>query len=786
VIAALALGIGPNTAIFSIVYATLLAPLPFPEPDQLVMVWSKMRGSRDGTSPAEYVEWKRQAKSFQYLEPFWPRYFNLATPDAPMRVRARQTSADGYRMLGEGVWLGRDFNPGEDQPGKSQVALLSHRLWQRLGSDRSIVGREIRLDSKPYTVVGVLPAGSQDRRPADLWVPLSLTPEEISNRQFRPLIMTGRLRPGVTIEQAQEEMNAIASRLAQQFPSSNTGRTISVEPLQNNFVTADFVRNLWLLLAAVSFVVLIACVNVANLLLARGSVRRRETAIRASLGATRARLIRLAMTESFVLAAAGGAIGALSSVWILQGILAIVPRLMLPSEADPRLNLPVLLFTLATTIVCGLLFGSAAAWQSRRVDLSDALKQAGRGTTGSGRARVRHALVVVEFALAVTLLAGAGLTILSFWNRTQVDLGVRTSHVLTFGLAVPEGRFSSTAQTEVFYRQLVERLRTVQGAVQASISAPALPLAGVGVPRQFTLAGQPNDVPALRPTAIAQIVSPEFFETFGTRLVRGRAFTDADRAGAQRVAIVNERFVELFLDGRNPIGQQVTMDGLVPGRRAPGPPVDWQLVGVIGNITTVERFGDPTAPQVYLPFAQNPWPQAMAAVRVASDPESLRPGLAAAVKAIDPNLPLTEVRTMEQIVGERLAPDRLNIALYGGLAALALLLAGLGIYGVMSFSVAQRTSEIGLRMALGAQQSEVRFQLVREGMALATGGLGLGLLGAYALGRAMQSTLYGTDAVSVPVWLAVSLVLLGVALFACYVPARRASSVDPLMALRHE
>ena len=786
VIAALALGIGPNTAIFSIVYATLLAPLPFPQPEQLVMVWSQVRGNRDATSPADYLDWKQQATSFQYLEPFWPRQFNLATPEAPERVRARQTSPDGYRMLGEGVWLGRDFRADEDQPGKNQVALLSHRLWRRYGSDPSIIGRDIRMDSKPYTVIGVLPPGSQDRRPADLWIPLSFTPEETRNRQFRPLLITGRLKPGVTVEQAQQEMNAIASRLAQQFPSSNTGRAVSVEPLQNNFLRADFVRNLWLLLAVVSFVVLIACVNVANLLLARGSARERETAIRAALGAARGRLTRLALTESLVLAAAGGALGVLSSVWILQGILALVPRLMLPSEADPQLNLPVLLFTLAATVVSGLLFGSAGAWQASRVDLNDALKQAGRGATGSGRGSLRDALVVIEFALAVTLLAGAGLTIVSFWNRTRVDLGVRTNHILTFGLPVNEGRFPSAAQMDGFYRQVLEQLRTVPGVAKASVSAPGLPLLSTGFLRQFSLAGQPSDVPALRPTVGAQIVTPEYFETFGTRLVRGRALTASDGPGAQRVAVVNERFVELFLEGRDPLGQRVMMDGLVPGRRAPGPPVEWQLVGVVGNVTSMERFGDPKAPQIYVPFAQNPWPQAMAAVRVATDPQALRPSLGAAVHAVDPDLPLTEVQTMDQIVGERLAPDRLNIALYGGLAALALLLAALGIYGVMAFTVAQRTGEIGLRMALGAEQAQVRRQILREGLTLAAGGLVFGLAGAYALGRAMQSTLYGTGALSLPVLLGAGLVLLGAALVACYVPARRASAVDPMMALRQE
>ena len=306
-IAALALGIGPNTAIFSIVYATMLAPLPYPQPEQLVMVWSRVGDGRERTSPAEYLEWKERATSFQYLEPFWPRQFNLATADRPERVRARQVSPDGHRMFGPGVYLGRDFRADEAQPGKHRVVLLSHRLWrERFGADVGIIGRDIRMDSKPYTVIGVLPPGPQDRLPADLWIPLSLTPNEIANRRFRPLLMTGRLKPGVTIEQAQQEMNGIAADLAHRFPDSNTGRGVSVEPLQNNFMSAERQANLWLLLAAVSFVVLIACVNVANLLLSRGSAQERDSAIRAALGATRGRLARLALTEGLVLAAAGG------------------------------------------------------------------------------------------------------------------------------------------------------------------------------------------------------------------------------------------------------------------------------------------------------------------------------------------------------------------------------------------------------------------------------------------------------------------------------------------------
>jgi putative ABC transport system permease protein len=790
----LALGIGPNTAIFSIVYATLLAPIPYPNPDQLVIVWSQARGNRDGTSIADYMEWKERAKSFQYLEPISPRGFNLATTEAPERVRVRQTSTDGHRMWGESVWLGRDFAPDENQPGKNNVALMRHRIWrERFGSDPGVIGRDIRLDGTPYKVIGVLRPGVNDRVPADLWIPLSLKPDEIANRRFRPLMIVGRLKPGVTIEQAQQEMNVIAQSQAERFPDSNTGRSVSVEPLQNNFLPAERVRNLWLLLAAVSFVVLIACVNVANLLLSRGAARERESAIRAALGATRWRLARLALTESLALAAAGGALGALSSVWILQGILAILPRFMLPAEADPRLSLPVLLFTVAATALSGLLCGAAQAWHASRADWNDAVKKAGRGAAGSGRRSLRHALVVVEFAMAVSLLAGAGLTILSFWNRTQVDLGIRTDHIITFGLPVNEGRFSSADQINDFYRSLIERFQAVPGVDHASVSAPALPLLSVGFPRQFSVVGQSDDAPSLRPSAGVNMVTPEYFETFGMRLLRGRPLTADDGPSAQRVAVVDERFVNRFLEGKDPLEQRVAMGQFVPGAirsglggAVPGSPVEWRIVGVFRDVSNLEQFGDPGTPQIYLPFAQSPWPQAMVAVRAATSPGALRPSLAAAVQSIAPDLPLMDVQTMDQIVGARLAPDRLNVALYGGLAALALALAALGIYGVMAYTVTQRAPEIGLRVALGARPAQVRLQILREGLTLAAVGLVFGLAGAYALGRAMQSTLYGTGALSLPVLLVVGLVLLGAALVACYAPARRASAVDPMIVLREE
>jgi putative ABC transport system permease protein len=805
-VVALALGIGPNTAIFSIVYATVLAPLPYANPDQLVRVTPMVGNAQDRASAAEYLEWKKRATSFQALEAFRPgRTLNLAIGDAPEIVIARQVTPGGHSMLSERVFLGRDFRADEDQPGKQHVVLLTHRLWrERFGADRDIIGRDIRMDSIPYTVVGVLEPGSWDRTPANVWIPISFTPAEIANRQLHPLIVDGRLKPGVTVEQAQQEMNTIAADLARQFPDSYAGRTVRLVPLDTAILNSSRTMVpgtglqplLWSLLAAVSFVVLMACVNVANLLLSRGVTRERETAIRAALGATRARLVRLALMEGVVLAAIGGALGVLASAWILEGILAMLPPFTLASTVDPKLNLPVLLFALGATMIAGALSGSVQAWQAGRTNFNDTLKQAGRSEIGRGRRRLLHALVVVELALAVTLLGGAGLTMLSFWNRTRVDLGVRTDHILTFGLPVNQKRFSSAEEIDGFYRQVLEKLQAVPGVAKASVSS-GIPLLGFGVSRQFSVVGQPEDARSSRPSVGVQLVTPEYFETFGVRMQQGRALNDRDGMSAQGVAVVNERFVRLFLDGRDPVGQRVVMDDIVPnignrtlaGGSLSGPAPDaggeWHIVGVFRDVSNVEQFGEPKSPQIYIPFAQSPSPQGMVAVRTTTSPEHLQSSLAAAVRAVDPALPLVSIRTMEQVVGERLAPDRFNILLYGGLAALALLLATLGIYGVMAFTVMQRTVEIGLRMALGARHNQVRLQILREGATLATGGLVLGLVGAYALGRTMQSMLFGTGALSVPVVLVTGLVLLLTALAACYVPARRASAVDPLIALRH-
>jgi putative ABC transport system permease protein len=782
-VTALVLAIGPNTAIFSVVYATLLAPLPYPDPEQLVMVWSKTPvGDRSSVSPADYLAWKESATSFQYLEPFSPRAFNLSSIDEALRVRARRVTPDGHRILGEGMALGRDFQSGDDQPGKNQIVLLSNRLWRRsYAGDPGIIGRDIQLDGRPHTVVGVLPAGPSDRLPADLWMPLTFASADLNHTSRRLLIM-GRLKRGISIERAQGEMTIIASELARRAPKSNRDWGISVEPLQNNFLSPDTRTTLWLLLAAVGFVVAIACVNVANLLLARGSARQREIAIRASLGAGRARIVRQTLTESLVLAATGGLLGVTSAMWLLEVLLAIIPRGMLPSEADPRLSVPVLLFALVTTTVCGLLCGSAPAWHASRVELNETLKRDGRSTASGDRRRLGQALVVVEFALAVTSLAGAGLMIHSFWNRTRVDLGVRIESTLTFSLPVAGERLNTRERIEAFYRDLLERLRTVPGVTHASVST-GLPLQGSAFGGPFHLLGSPAcDAPACAVTAV-RIVSPDFLQTFDGTLVRGRGFTDGDRAGSIRVALVSRQFVERYLHGVDPLTQRIELND--PGTPSTvTPQLEWQIVGVYQTINNGQQFGDVSRPEVMLPFWQSAWPEATIAVRTAGDPDLVRQDVAATVRKIDSNLPLVNVRTMADIARESLSPDRLNVVLYGSLGAVALLLAAVGVYGVMSFSIVRRTSEIGLRMALGAGPAHVRGQIMREGATLCALGLSLGTVGAYVLGRAMQSTLFGTGAMNAPVLLAVCGALLTSALLACYVPARRASAVDPMMALR--
>src|SRR5436189_117554 len=678
--------------------------MPYPNPDQLVIVWSKINAGRNGVSAGDFLDWKSQSTVFQSMCAWTGGNFALTGSDHPEMIQTRLTTPGFNDMVGTPFFLGRDFLPEEGQVGKDRVVIMTHRLWmERFGSDRDIIGKPIRLNGEPYTVVGVLAVGQPDRLENQLFVPLAFKPEQI-NHDFHFILVMGRLKPGVTIQQANADMDSVTRHIAEVYPKSNKGWGAAVEPLQNDFISKDTIKNLWLLMGAVGFILLIACVNVANLLLARGTARQREIAVRAALGATRWQLFGQFLTESVALSLIG------------EGL--------------------------------------------------------------------RRTLVVVEFAMALTLLSGAGLIIHSFWKLSRVDLGFRQDHILTFFLPVTNDRFTQAGQINVFYRQFLDKIGALPGVTAVSAST-GMPIIGTNFGMPFHLAGQAVDDPSARPGAGFNMVTPEYFRTFGIRMIAGRTFTEQDAAGGVRVAIVNETFVKKYLSKVDPLTQRVVVEQLIPGVTKLGPPIEWQIVGVYGDVHNggVRREG---FPEIDVPFWQSPWPQAGLAVRTFGAPAGMAKSINAVVHTLDPELPLDQVKTMDQLVHESLASDRFSTVLFASFAGLALLLAAIGIYGVMSFAVAQRTHEIGLRIALGAGPREVLRLVIGEGMLLALIGLGVGLGGTYFVGRVMKTLLYQVNAIDPAAISAVAAVLLLSALLACYIPARRATQVDPMVALRDE
>lgn len=783
VLLTLALGIGATTAIFTVDYATLLAPLPYDKPEQLVIVWSKIDGSRNEVSAGDFADWKQQATAFQDMHAWIGGNFNVATHDQPEYVEGRVNTPGLYRMLGYGFALGRDFLPEEGQPGKDHVVILTHKYWMQLGGDPNILGRTLPIDGQPYTVVGVLASGLTDRGQGQITVPLSFKPEQM-NHAFHWLEVMARLKPGVTRKQAQADMDAVTAHLAEAYPQTNKGWGALVEPLKNDFIPPERIQMLWLLLGAVGFLLLIACVNVANLLLARGITRQREMAVRSAVGGTRSQIFGQLLTESFLLSILGGALGIGVGVAVLRGIVAVLPPDTLPSEADLSLNLPVLLFTLAATTLAAILFGSAPAWYASRIDPGEALKDGGRSGTTVGRHRLRRLLVAGEFALALALLTGAGLAIHSFMKLMRVDLGVRTDHVLTFYLPVPDTRSKQPEDIWAYYQRILAEINSIPGVSHATVST-GLPLRWPGWGMQFTIAGRPAFAdPSQRPGTAFGMVTPDYFSTFGIYVLRGRSLNAQDTASTVKVAMVNEEFVNRYLKGTDPLQQRISIEQLIPGVTQLGPPAEWQIVGVYHNVRSGGMRRD--VPEVLVSFWQLPWPDAYIGVRTAQDPELMTSSIAAAVHRVDPQIALAVPRTMEQVRDLVLANDRFTAILFTGFAAVALLLCALGVYGVMAFSVAQRSREIGLRMALGANRNRVLSLVLKEGMSLAAIGLTFGLIGAYFVGRAMRSVLFGVGAIDLTALAAVALVLLAAALLACYLPARRAASVEPMEALRAE
>jgi putative ABC transport system permease protein len=779
----LALGIGANTAIFTVDYATLLAPLPYPQPDQLVVVWSKIKTFHNGISAGDYTDWKNQSHSFSTLSAFTGGAFNIASKEEPENIDGMQVTPGYYNMLGNPFFLGRDFLPEEGVEGKSHVVILTHKLWSHLGADPNIIGNTMRVNSEPYTIVGVLAPGLADRNDSQIMVPLVFKPEQL-NHDFHWLLSIGRLKPGVTVKQAQADMDAVTNHIAEVYPKSNKGWGSYVEPLKNDFLPSERKQTLWILLGAVAFILLIACVNVANLLLARGMSRQKELAVRSALGASRRTIFEQLLTESLLLALAGGILGIGVGYAMLQALLAIMPRNTLPTEADLHLNLPILFFTVLATTLAGILFGSAPAWYASRIDPGEALKEGGRAGTGAGHHRLRQGLVIGEFALALSLLTGAGLAIHSFVNLLNVDLGVRTDHALTFNLPVPETRSKDPEKVISYYRQMLASISVVPGVSSASAET-GTPLYGPGFGMPFTIVGKPafND-PSMRPNTSYGMVTPDYFRTFGITPIKGRTFTDQDAASAVKVAVVNEDFVKKYLKDTDPLQARISVEELISGVTKLGPPQEWQIVGVYHNVHSRDRADG--NPEMLIPFWQIPWPAAGIGVRTANDPSGMVKSIAAAVHRVDPEIALAEPRTMDEIHDRVLSNDRFTLILFVSFAVVALLLATLGVYGVMSFSIAQRSHEIALRMALGASRGGVVGLIVREGLALAGIGLAIGSLGAYFVGRGMQTTLYGVGKLDVSVFLSVASLLLIAALVACVIPARRAASVQPMQALRAE
>jgi len=779
----LALGIGATTAIFTVVYATLLAPMPYPQPDQLVMVWSKIQGGRNSIAAQDFIDWKKQNKVFQDINAFTGGSFNLATKDQPEYIQGQMTTPGMYRMMGNQFLYGRDFLPEEGVIGKDHEVILMNKLWRRLGSDPNIVGKTIRLDGAPYTVVGVFAPGQADRLDNWLVVPLAFKPDQL-NHDFHWLLAMGRMKPGVTLKQAQADMDAVTANIASDNPKSNKGWGAIVEPLHNDFLPKDEIRMLWILLGAVGFVLLIACVNIANLLLAKGTTRQREVAVRAALGASRNTIFTQSLTENLILAIFGGGLGVALGWALLRGIQAIMPRGTLPSEADLTLNLPILLFTLVVSTLSGLLFGCAPAWFAMRVDPAETLKEGGRSGTGASRKHLRRLLVIGEFALALALLTGAGLAIHSFWNLTQVDLGASTTNIQTFFLPVPDSRPKDPAMINAYYQQIVARIKAVPGVLDAAVSV-GLPLEGSAFGMPFTIAGQPDFAdPSQRPGAGFDMITPDYFKTYSIPVLRGRAFTDQDNASSVHVAMVNKKFADKYFAGKDPLQQRINVEQLIPGVTKLGPYISWQIVGVFNNVRAGGFRDD--FPEIVIPFAQIPWPNASIGVHTSGDPALLFRSIAAAVHSVDPQIALAEPHTLEEIKSRNLGSDRFIMTLMGSFALIALLLAAVGIYGVMAFTVAQRQHEIGLRMALGASRGRVVNLVLREALILACIGLGFGFVGAFFIGRALHSALYGIGTIDYGAIAAVSFVLLAASMLASWLPARRAASIDPMRALRIE
>ncbi|HKP13610.1 MAG TPA: ABC transporter permease [Blastocatellia bacterium] len=779
-ILALTLGIGATTAIFSVVNSVLLKPLPFPESEQLVYLWETHPQIKEmSISYPNYQDWHAQNEVFDNLGVYRRQSYNLTGSGEPERLTGGMMSADLFAGLRVNPLRGRVFSEDEDKPGATPVVVLSYALWQRrFGGDPNILDQQLTLNDRSYTVIGVMPPDFQFPSRVELWVPVGQSAKDPGwdSRGNHPgLYGIARLKPGATVEQARANMESVAANLEKQYPDSNTGNRIAVTPALEVFV-GDVRPALRVLLGVVALVLLIACANVANLLLARSTTRQKEMAIRTAMGASRRRIVRQLLTESVLLSAVGGALGLLLASWGVRLIIAISPN-SIPRAKEIGVDNRVLVFAIVVAALTGILFGLVPALQASKPDLNETLKDAGRGSTGR-RHVLRNVLVVAEVMMTVMLLVGAGLMVRSFYRLQQVDPGFNADNLLTFGVTLPPQKYKEAAQQIGFFEQLADRLRTLPNVEAVGISS-GLPLGNNGWQTSFVVDGQPPPEPGRTPLTEAAAASPEYFRALGITLLKGRNFTDADTKDVPRVALVDEEFAKRYFDG-DAIGKRIR-----PGGNDPRNPLV-EIVGVVRRVKMEGLKQDSDRVQSYYPFRQLPSTNMRVSVKTVGDPMAIASAAREQVLAIDPNQPIANLDSMQELRAQSIAPERLNLILFACFAAVALVLATVGIYGVMSYSVTQRTHEIGIRMALGAQPRNVLGMVVRQGMLLTAAGLGLGVGGALLATQLMASLLFGVSATDPLTFLAIPLLLAGVALGACFIPARRATKVDPMIALRYE
>ena len=780
VVLALAIGIGANTAIFSVINAILLRPLPYKDFDRISMIWMdnpKLGVKEDWHSYPNYVDYKEQNSVYEDMAAFNNRSFNLTGVGDPVRILGAWNTASLFSVLGVPPSIGRVFTEEEEEPGKDLVVVLSNGLWRsQFGSDPNIVGQTISMNGANRTVIGVMPAGfSFPDKTTEVWVPLAISPQRKQARGPISFKAVGRLKPGVSMTQAWADMSAIAKRLDEQYSRSDYGVNLV---LLRDQETRSVKPALLVLLGAVAFVLLIACANVANLLLARAAIREKEIAIRVALGARRSRIVRQLLTESAVLGLVGGAAGLLMAVLGLKVLVALSPG-DIPRFDQAGIDGRVLFFTLVVSLLTGLIFGLVPSLQTSKPDLNHTLKEGGRGSTGAGSARVRNLLVVSEIALSLVLLVGAGLLIRSFMRLQQFDLGFNPDNLATMRIQLPGTKYREPAQVDAFYKQLFERIQSVPG-VQSVGAISAVFIDDTPNSTNFSIEGRPVPTGADSIEVPFDSVSSDYFRVMGIPLRMGREFDDRDVRGSMPVVIVNETFVKRFFPDEDPLGKRFVYGTLAPDNN------EWiTIVGVVGDMRRT-GFDRPVRPETFLPQSQNPSNALTVVARTAGEPANLSSTLRSEVWAIDRDQSVYDLKTMDQTLAEMSSQRRFNMLLLGVFAALALTLAAVGIYGVMSYSVAQRTHEIGIRMALGARGTDVLGMVVRRGMVLVTAGIGVGLIGAVALTRLMSSLLYGISATDPLTFVLIPIVLAVVALGACYVPARKATRVDPMIALRYE